>query len=44
MKLTGPARIRFPFEASSFVAACRLVRFKMDRDLFASRFATVDPI
>jgi hypothetical protein len=44
MKLNGPVRIRFPFGESAFVAACRLVRFRLVRDEFAFRFATVDPL
>jgi hypothetical protein len=43
VKLTEPVRIRFPFGDSTFVALCRLVRFRMVRDEFAFRFATVDP-
>jgi hypothetical protein len=43
MKLNGSVRITFPFGASVFVAACRLVRFRLIRDEFAFRFATVDP-
>jgi hypothetical protein len=43
MKLNGPVRISFPFGESVFVAACRLVRFRLVRDEFAFRFATVDP-
>lgn len=43
VKLTEPVRIGFPFGDSSFVAACRLIRFRMIRDEFAFRFATVDP-
>ena len=43
VKLTGPIRIKFPFGESTFVAACRLVRFRVVREEFAFRFATVDP-
>ena len=43
VKLTEPVRIKFPFGESTFVAACRLVRFRLVRDEFAFRFATVDP-
>ena len=44
VNLTAPVRIRFPFGESTFVAACRLVRFRLVRDEFAFRFATVDPV
>ena len=44
VKLTTPIRIKFPFGESTYVAACRLVRFRMIRNEFAFRFATVDPI
>ena len=44
VKLTTPIRIKFPFGDSTYVAACRLVRFRMVRDEFVFRFATVDPI
>jgi hypothetical protein len=43
VKLTGPIRIKFPFNDSTFVAAYRLVYFRLVRDHFAFRFATVDP-
>jgi hypothetical protein len=43
MKLNGSVRITFPFGESVFVAVCRLVRFRLIRDEFAFRFATVDP-
>ena len=43
VKLTEPVRIKFPFGDSAFVAGCRLVRFRLVRDEFAFRFATVDP-
>jgi hypothetical protein len=43
VKLTEAIRIRFPFGESSYIAACRLVRFRMVQDEFAFRFATVDP-
>jgi hypothetical protein len=44
VKLTTPIRIKFPFGESTYVAACRLVRFRMIRNQFVFRFATVDPI
>ena len=44
VKLTTPIRITFPFGESTYVAACRLVRFKMIRNQFVFRFATVDPV
>jgi hypothetical protein len=44
VKLTSPIRIKFPFGESIYVAAFRLVRFRMVRDQFVFRFATVDPI
>ena len=44
VKLTTPIRIKFPFGESTYVAACRLLRFKMIRDQFVFRFATVDPV
>ena len=44
VKLTTPIRIRFPFGESTYVAACRLVRFRMIRNQFVFRFATVDPV
>jgi len=43
VKLTTPIRIKFPFGESTYVASCRLVRFRMIRDHFVFRFATVDP-
>jgi hypothetical protein len=43
VKLTEPIRIKFPFGESTFVASCRLVRFRLVRNQFAFRFATVDP-
>jgi hypothetical protein len=43
VKLTGPVRIKFPYGDSMFVAAYRLVYFRLVRDHFAFRFATVDP-
>ena len=43
VKLTEPVRIRFPFGESTFVACCRLVRFRLVREQFAFRFAIVDP-
>ena len=44
VKLTTPIRIKFPFGASTYVAACRLVLFRMIRNQFVFRFATVDPV
>ena len=44
VKLTTPIRIKFPFGESTYVAACRLVRFRMIGDQFVFRFATVDPV
>jgi hypothetical protein len=44
VKLTNPIRIKFPFGESTYVAACRLVRFRMIRNQFVFRFATVDPL
>jgi hypothetical protein len=44
VKLTTPIRITFPFGQSTYVAACRLLHFKMIRNQFVFRFATVDPI
>jgi hypothetical protein len=44
VKLTSPIRIQFPFGESTYAAACRLVRFRMIRDEFVFRFATVDPV
>ena len=44
VKLTTPIRIKFPFGESTYVASCRLVRFRMMRSEFVFRFATVDPI
>lgn len=44
VKLTTPIRIKFPFGESTYVASCRLVRFRMIRNQFVFRFATVDPI
>ena len=44
VKLTTPIRIKFPFGESTYIAACRLIRFRMVRDDFVFRFATVDPI
>jgi hypothetical protein len=43
VNLTAPVRIKFPFGESTYVAACRLIRFRMVRDEFVFRFATVDP-
>ena len=43
VNLTAPVRIKFPFGESTYVAACRLIRFRMVRDVFVFRFATVDP-
>jgi hypothetical protein len=43
VKSIEPVRIRFPFGESTFVASCRLVRFRMVKTEFAFRFATVDP-
>ena len=44
VKLTTPIRIKFPFGESTYIAACRLIRFRMIRGHFVFRFATVDPI
>lgn len=44
VKLTSPIRIKFPFGESTYVAAFRLVRFRMIRNQFVFRFATVDPL
>ncbi|HVJ31303.1 MAG TPA: hypothetical protein VNA66_13400 [Gammaproteobacteria bacterium] len=44
VKLTTPIRIKFPFGESTYVAVCRLVRFRMIRNQFVFHFATVDPI
>jgi len=44
VKLVAPIRIKFPFGESTYVAMCRLVRFRMIRGHFVFRFATVDPI
>jgi hypothetical protein len=41
--LTKPVRIRFPFGESTYVASCRLVRFRLVHHEFAFRFAIVDP-
>jgi hypothetical protein len=43
VNLTGTVRISFPFAGSTYVAACRLVKFKLVRHEFAFSFATVDP-
>jgi hypothetical protein len=43
VNLTGPVQIRFPFGETTFVAAYRLVHFRLVGDEFAFRFATVDP-
>jgi hypothetical protein len=43
VNLTGPVQIRFPFGQTTFVAAYRLVHFRLVGDEFAFRFATVDP-
>jgi hypothetical protein len=44
VKLTTPIRIKFPFGTSTYVAACRLLKFRMIGDHFLFRFATVDPV
>ena len=44
VKLTTPIRVTFPFGESTYVAECRLLRFKMIRNQFVFRFAIVDPI
>ena len=44
VKLTTPIKIKFPFGESTYTASCRLVRFRMIRNQFVFRFATVDPI
>ena len=36
-------RIKCPFGESTYVAVCQLIRFRMVRDQFVFRFATVDP-
>jgi hypothetical protein len=41
--LDGPVRIRFPYGESTFVAVCRLLRFKLGSHEFAFWFGTVDP-
>jgi len=43
VNLTGPVQVRFPFGQTTFVAAYRLVHFRLVGDEFAFRFATVDP-
>jgi hypothetical protein len=44
VSLDGPVRIRFPYGESTFVAVCRLLRFKLRSQEFAFWFGTVDPV